>query len=32
LNFVQVKVVSDRVGGADGGTLYIYDIWTEGIF
>jgi len=32
LTSVQVKVVSDRVGGADGGTLYIYDIWTEGVF
>jgi len=32
LTSVQVNVVSDRVGGADGGTLYIYDIWTEGVF
>ena len=32
LTLVQVKVVSDRVGTADNGTLYIYDIWTEGIF
>ena len=32
LSLVQVKVVSDRVGSADPGTLYIYDIWTEGVF
>ena len=34
LTLVRVKVVSDRLPNpqADGGTLYIYDIWTEGIF
>jgi type II secretory pathway pseudopilin PulG len=34
LTSVQVKVVSTRFPNpsADGGTLYIYDIWTEGVF
>jgi len=32
LTQVQVKVVSDRVGGSDGGTLYIYDMWAEGTY
>jgi len=32
LALVQVRVVSDRVGGPDGGALFIYDIWTEGSF
>lgn len=30
LSLVQVKVVATKSGDSDGGTLYIYDIWTEG--
>lgn len=32
LTQVQVKVVTDRTKGPDGGTLYIYDIWAEGTY
>src|SRR4030043_670630 len=32
LTQVQVKVLQDRVGGADKDYVYIYDIWTEGTY